>query len=712
MYEPLQENKNVESVQHGLRQLARYGLVGLLNTLIDFTLTNTLVIITGASSSAALFVISLSACFVATLNSYRINKTWTFGFSDKPLPHSTMMKYFGVAFLAMMVNTSVFLFVYQFLQDEFDVSRLAGINMAKLVGVATASIFAFLGYRISVFRPIVVEAFRRNFRFEAQSLGFSLAAQLTTLAVGAMVVRLLYLGVTTAVYGDAVNYGWTAEAIAKGQWDKAQSGWTNPFCFWEAIFFYIGMSPIQSAISASFIPGVLLALPVAWIARCYYGERVAWLAGWLTVLHPRLVIYSCNGYSETFYLLALAVGTALLARSSWKECSKITLLIAGVGFGVHFCVRNEGFILFLGSLIGLLILAQRARSKEIPSRSPWYTDPWRCLGLVLAGFFAVVIMYSTTSKVLLGDIGLFKKVSVFSQQYSEQLDPQSSAREVYGFAGRMTTGKWPETGIEQHILIWLYRFPANLLHTLKSTPGVLLTPLWFFAFCLPLFTRGINRTLMPEWPWLVMLFFPIIAYPLLYVEPRLLFASLLPVHLFGAAGLLALSCFLARNQYMENAYFWVASFVLALCLVLIFWRGQQIEQGYAYNRVLADWIDNHVPPGDTLVGCGYGFISTTGFLAQHPTINRLIHYDPRRIVNFVREHNSHWLILYEPFLLKVNPELLPALEVGLPGMKLVFQTKDDHQRRIQIYHLTASPNQVFGPTIDPSLKPAIVPKRG
>jgi len=108
-----------------------------------------------------------------------------------------------------------------------------------------------------------------------------------------------------------VNYAWVADSFQR-RVSKVDASWTNLFCYWEALFRMLGLGPARGAVVASFVPGILLALPVAWMARALFGSSVAWLAGLLTVAHPRLVEYSCNGYAETFYLFAFALGAAFL----------------------------------------------------------------------------------------------------------------------------------------------------------------------------------------------------------------------------------------------------------------------------------------------------------------------------------------------------------------------------------------------------------------
>ena len=94
-----------------------------------------------------------------------------------------------------------------------------------------------------------------------------------------------------------------------------------------------------------------------------------------------------------------------------------------------------------------------------------------------------------------------------------------------------------------------------------------------------------------------------------------------------------------------------------------------------------------MPPGEVIGGDGFGFVTTTGFLAGHRTVPRFWDADPISLMEFLLRHDLKWLVVYESYLDRVNPEVLSILDTGLPGMKLVYQTRDQHQRRIQVYHL-------------------------
>ena len=127
--------------------------------------------------------------------------------------------------------------------------------------------------------------------------------------------------------------------------------------------------------------------------------------------------------------------------------------------------------------------------------------------------------------------------------------------------------------------------------------------------------------------------------------------------------------------------------LLAFFLVLTIWRGVDTETQYAPHRDVAKWLKQNVPPGEVIAGDGFGFVTTTGFLAGHRTISRFWDPDSTSLMEFLLRHDVRWLVVYESYLEKVNPEILSILDTGLPAMKLVYQTHDQHNRRIQVYRV-------------------------
>jgi putative flippase GtrA len=671
-------------------QLVRFALVGFSNTAVDLGVTNLLVVLTAARSEIALLLISVVACSAATCNSYMLNRRFTFRDADGiPVPGS-VARFAAIAVLSMVVNTSVFLFLAKYLPTQFGLPELVAINIAKIGGIAVAMVVSFAGYRFGVFRTDEIKAFRASFRFSTAG-GPSLVLQLSTLLAAAAAVRLGYLFLTTAVFGDAVNYSRVAGLLASGNFADVDPFWSNLFCFWQAPFHMLGLGSIAATLSASLVPGILLVIPVVWMARLLFGPRVAWLAGALTVVHPRLVEYSCNGYAESFYLLAFTCGIAFLVAVV-RRGGVGAGLGWGASFGVYAAVRPEAVAAFvLSALLAIVAAWWASRERRTEGSDAVPSLLWRrTLGALTAGvigFVVIVGSYAALSRATLGAPAVLQKAGNLGKRFSEQLDWEQAARETYGADGKLLgpPAVAPKLTTAAKVLLW--RFPRNLFYSLERMPGVLLSPVIVFALLLPVFVNrardGLGQDLVVAW----MALFPVLLYPLIQVEPRLFFSVLIPVHIFGAAGLVAFTRYAWPRSDSNVMYRVTAVALVVFGLGVTVWRGVAVERGYNLHRQLAGWIDDHVTDNEVLVGCGYGHITTTAFLTDNPTVARLWTNDAAELAPFVRARNADWLLVYETFVEQANPELLEILDSGVPGFDLAFEAVDTRGRRGQIYEL-------------------------
>jgi hypothetical protein len=199
-----------------------------------------------------------------------------------------------------------------------------------------------------------------------------------------------------------------------------------------------------------------------------------------------------------------------------------------------------------------------------------------------------------------------------------------------------------------------------------------------------------------------MLAFPLGFYPVIQVEPRLLFPILIPVNIFGAAGLVAFSRYASSGKWklgqvdgfatrlskrfgMNPLLYVTASGLLLMSFSISAWRGADVERDFDFHRHLSGWIKESVSTDELIVGCGYGYVSTTGFLSAHRTVPRLWTEDSSDLVRFMADCDSRWLIIYEAFLRRANPELMKILETGIPGLERVYEVVDHQGMRTQVF---------------------------
>ncbi len=131
-------------------QLAKYGLVGVLNTLIDFGILNFLSYLTKIYQGGWLVVFNFFAFFAANINSYFWNKYWTFESTDRAKTQE-FAKFFGVSVIGFLLNSLV-LFAITSMTPLFNLSASQWENVVKAIGTIIYLVWNFIGYKFFVFK--------------------------------------------------------------------------------------------------------------------------------------------------------------------------------------------------------------------------------------------------------------------------------------------------------------------------------------------------------------------------------------------------------------------------------------------------------------------------------------------------------------------------------------------------------------------------------
>ncbi|MGE5421757.1 MAG: GtrA family protein, partial [Ignavibacteriales bacterium] len=89
-----------------LTQLYRFGIVGLLNTFIDYGLFNIVILLTEVEGGVKIGLLNLFCVALAATNSYYFNRTWTFE-ADRE-NYSTQIRRFVIATgIGIIINSTV-----------------------------------------------------------------------------------------------------------------------------------------------------------------------------------------------------------------------------------------------------------------------------------------------------------------------------------------------------------------------------------------------------------------------------------------------------------------------------------------------------------------------------------------------------------------------------------------------------------------------------
>jgi putative flippase GtrA len=132
-----------------LRQVLRFGLVGGLNTLVDLLVLNGLLWLFPTTSSLMLLAYNSLAYSLGAVNSFLLNKYWTFGQKQRTtrreLARFTLTTLCGIGW-----STSIIWLASNALHP-FLVNTTVWANASKVIAIGGTALISFLGMRLWVF---------------------------------------------------------------------------------------------------------------------------------------------------------------------------------------------------------------------------------------------------------------------------------------------------------------------------------------------------------------------------------------------------------------------------------------------------------------------------------------------------------------------------------------------------------------------------------
>ncbi len=667
--------KNLKFFLQGLK----FAVVGGLNTAIDFLFVNLLYWLFRPEGQSGLLLISVFAACMAMLNSYFMNKRWSFssgGGAPSKTSASEISGFLTVSMLGLVVNTSIFLFTSRYLSELAGIGGFININASRLTGVACAMAVTFLGYKLGVFDTQAVRKYRETVG-KSWMEGFRISwSFLICMIITAAVVRIIFFMTVPVAYGDAVNYYWTAAGIASGNFKEVDWFWHSLFTFFEAMLMFAGFKGVNAMMLSSLIPGVLLVVPVYLASGKAFGKATAVLASIFTVLSPRLIEYSVNGYSESLYLFLILCAVCIAAFwISEGVCGYAGATILGLSIAAFSLVRNESFIMALALIA--LILTQKLRRKVV------------CMAITVTVSALAILIYISVNERISGQACIFQKFTNVEKVYLEQIDWRNAAKETYGAVNPESLKSSENTAMR------LFRhLRQNLFYMAERMPGVFFSPVLLFIPFTGLFGSSLLGRNRSGAVFLLAGLIPLLVYPFLQVEPRMLLLSLVAFSITGLAGAWLFSEYIAENMRRPFIKYALVSILLLSLLPFIpvlAWRSGELR---SYHREIGKWISENVPVESSICGDGYGYVLSSCFWADRRAWPRLWTDKPSEIPADMRAKSKKILIIYEEFVKLANPEIINVFDNGIKGMVRLkeFNTK---RGRIQIYRLEEDANAGF-----------------
>jgi len=136
-------------------QFLKCGVVGILNTAVDFAVLNALMYITGITSGSKYTLFTgVAFCFAVT-NSFIWNKNWTF--KSKTKNSEELFKQICVfvlisAVAGLVIKTSTANFVVNIMGPQWGIKSALWANIGNASAVFLTVVWNFIGYKFIVFK--------------------------------------------------------------------------------------------------------------------------------------------------------------------------------------------------------------------------------------------------------------------------------------------------------------------------------------------------------------------------------------------------------------------------------------------------------------------------------------------------------------------------------------------------------------------------------
>lgn len=133
-------------------QFAKFVVIGVVNTGVDFLILNLEMLATGISSGPYMLAQNAISFSIATINSYFLNKYWTFQDKSRSDKAKKFSQFLAVSVVGIVINSSIVFLITTYVPPMFGTTSVLWANLAKVAATGISLIWNFTGYKFWVFR--------------------------------------------------------------------------------------------------------------------------------------------------------------------------------------------------------------------------------------------------------------------------------------------------------------------------------------------------------------------------------------------------------------------------------------------------------------------------------------------------------------------------------------------------------------------------------
>jgi putative flippase GtrA len=135
-------------------QFAKYALVGLANTAVDFGIFNLLMWAGQTYEGKIIFLFNTISFLIAVVHSYFWNKLWTFKDKRNANKAIQFVQFVIVSLIGALINSGIVYAMSSLVDPACGLSQNAWVNTSKVVATVISLVWNFVGYKLIVFKEI------------------------------------------------------------------------------------------------------------------------------------------------------------------------------------------------------------------------------------------------------------------------------------------------------------------------------------------------------------------------------------------------------------------------------------------------------------------------------------------------------------------------------------------------------------------------------
>ncbi len=137
-----------------LFQLAKFGLIGVANFVVDLGIFSLFIWMTGIATGTSIIFFKIISVSVAIINSYIWNKFWSFEEkrTDEKILRRQFFQFIGVSIIGLVLNTAITYSLVTFAGSLVGIPSATWATLSSAIASVVVLSWNFVGYKFFVFK--------------------------------------------------------------------------------------------------------------------------------------------------------------------------------------------------------------------------------------------------------------------------------------------------------------------------------------------------------------------------------------------------------------------------------------------------------------------------------------------------------------------------------------------------------------------------------